>query len=428
MAENFWDNPHFVQHERLLRQLHHLMASGRGDTDEAEAVRCDMDTSWRRLNREEIARLKGLSADLYMLEDDEVLEPARPNERSPDELKAELETSWRQGKWEDVLRLLRKGRSFGTQGQVAYLRARAYEQLGHLDASLLFMEYAASLKPDDATYDGAVMELLITLKRYDEAVALAELKIERSKHSPGLLIQAAGILLRAAKERPGEQNRAIYEHTIEVLNGALEASSKLLPVVVVFGYLTLGFCHQALEQWQLARGAYDRALQVSPDDPILLSARGLLLTRLDPQGAILDFTRAVDRGTVLAAPHLHLAHDALVRRDYVRCLELCIRILSLPQKPHPRLLATALQWLAIAQFELDGPPDVVRQNFVTALDLDPLNEQIRSNFERFNQLVQTGPTTHDRGANWPAIGDLDPALTPPFLPTAPNPPPVTLAA
>src|SRR5579871_6765907 len=103
MAEHFWDSPHFVQHEGLLRQLHHLMASGRGDTDEAEAVRCDMDTSWRHLSREEIARLKGLSADLYMLEDDEVFEPAGPNDRSPDELKAELETSWRQGKWENVL-------------------------------------------------------------------------------------------------------------------------------------------------------------------------------------------------------------------------------------------------------------------------------------------------------------------------------------
>jgi hypothetical protein len=161
---------------------------------------------------------------------------------------------------------------------------------------------------------------------------------------------------------------------------------------------------------------------------MVLTARGLLLTRWDPQGAILDFTRAVDRGTELAAPHLHLAHDALVRRDYVRCLELCIRILSLPQKPHPRLLATALQWLAIAQFELDGPPDVVRQNFATALDLDPLNEQIRLNFERFNQLAQTGPTTRDQDTHWPAIEDLDPTLTPPFLPLAPSPLPVALAA
>jgi tetratricopeptide (TPR) repeat protein len=417
MAERYWDNPNFAEYESLLRRLHCLMAAGKGDTDEADAVRDDMDKPWRQLGREELARLDGLSADLYMLEDNEIFEPADTDEETHGRLQAELREAWSQEKWEDVLSLLRKDRTFGPPDRVAYLRAKAYERLGHLNSSLMFMEYAARQRPDDVTYRWSVMELLFEVKRFDEAVTLAEMQIERSTREPGLLIQAASILLRAAKERPGNQNRAIFEQAIDVLEGALQASSRLLPAVVVFGYLTLGFCYEALKQWPLARNAYDRALQVRPDDPTVLAARGLLLMRLDPPSAISDFRLAVERGTVPIAPYLYVAHDALVRGDYAHCLDLCIRILSLTQRP--RVLAAALQWAAIAQLELGGSPEVARQNFERALDLDPLNEQIRTNLEQFEHWEQSGATTGDRKGHWPAIAVLDPTLIPPADPSYP---------
>src|SRR5436853_6700390 len=103
MEARFWNNPHFVQYETLLRRLHELMAAGKGDTDEADTVRDEMDLPWRALRRKEIARLDGLSADLYMLEDDEVFEAAEPEERTAERLGTELERAWNQGQWETVM-------------------------------------------------------------------------------------------------------------------------------------------------------------------------------------------------------------------------------------------------------------------------------------------------------------------------------------
>src|SRR6266700_1979059 len=153
MAGRFWDNPHFREYERLLERLHSLIAAGNGDTDEAEAVRDDMEIAWRQLSPEELDRLDGLLGALYMLQYDEVFEPIDGDESAHETLNAELRAAWRQERWEDVIRLLRKGPPSMPMDEVAYLRANAYDQLGHVDAALLFMEHAARLKPHDVTYE-----------------------------------------------------------------------------------------------------------------------------------------------------------------------------------------------------------------------------------------------------------------------------------
>ena len=69
---DFWE-----AYQAVIPEAQHV-AAGKGDTDEADTVRDEMDLPWRALSRKEIARLDGLSADLYMLEDDEVFEKVRP--------------------------------------------------------------------------------------------------------------------------------------------------------------------------------------------------------------------------------------------------------------------------------------------------------------------------------------------------------------
>lgn len=174
MGRRFWNNQHFEQYESLLRRLHPLMAAGEGDTDEADAVRDEMDKPWRELSREEIARLDGLSADLYMLEGDEVAEPCHADDRTPERLRAELKAARDRGDWETVLALLRKGPTFIAADQIAFLRARAYEALGHLEASRLFMEHAAELNPCESLYKSQLIEQLSRLERHDEAVGRAD--------------------------------------------------------------------------------------------------------------------------------------------------------------------------------------------------------------------------------------------------------------
>jgi DNA-directed RNA polymerase specialized sigma24 family protein len=147
MTSKFAANPYYVECEEQLKELHRLIAAGKGDSDDADALREAMERSERELGCEEIDRLGGLSADLYMLEDDEIYEPLQPgedaSERAPERLWPRLQEAWeQQGDAETTLALLRKGTADLPEDQRAYIRARAYEKLGHRETALLFHQYA----------------------------------------------------------------------------------------------------------------------------------------------------------------------------------------------------------------------------------------------------------------------------------------------
>jgi hypothetical protein len=158
MSDMYASNPRYVKYERLLQELHHLMAEGKGDTEEADALREEMDEPWWALRREERARLDGLSADLYMLQDQEVFEPLDPSERTPERLGVALKAAWDQGDWESLLELLRKGPMFLSPERIAYIRARAYEALGHHETARLFREYAARCHSQDTTHSSQLFQ------------------------------------------------------------------------------------------------------------------------------------------------------------------------------------------------------------------------------------------------------------------------------
>jgi tetratricopeptide (TPR) repeat protein len=408
----FWDNPHFVRYEELLRQLHTLMAVGDGDSDDAERVREAMDEPGRRLSAEEIDRLNWLSADLYLIEDDERLQ-ADPSGGSPEMTAAALNAAIRLQQWEQVLALLRLRSPLSAPDRVALQRAAAYRHLGHIDVAILFLKYAAGIKPEVAEYEWALVELLLEARRFDEADPLALAWTRRSGLPPVLAIRAAALLVETARNRLGEPARAIFMCTIELLQRTLPQSSDLPAVFVVLGYLLLGHCYQQLGQPGEAYRVYDEGLRVYGDDPGLYAARGSLRVETDPSAAIADFQRAVAGGARLALPYIYVAHDALLRGEYQRCLDLCERILSLSQ--NGRVLAAALQWMAIARFEMRASVESVRQLFEAALDFDPLNEQIQQNLGIFQQLSQAESQERDPEARWSDLLKLDPTLVSPEL-------------
>lgn len=131
----------------------------------------------RNLTQPEIMRLNGLSADLYMLQDDEVYEPY---EGTQEQLRSALNQAWEHGEYETVLSLLRNGTPFLTPDRVAYLRGRCYAALGHLETALLFMRYAAERDPERAAYRVAILDLLLSLHRPEEAHAEAEAYVKKA--------------------------------------------------------------------------------------------------------------------------------------------------------------------------------------------------------------------------------------------------------
>src|SRR4051794_3415239 len=97
MPGRFAENHYYVEYEALLKRLHELNATGRGETEEADLLRDEMDRPYGELDAEEIERLRGLSADLQMLQDDEIFEPLEPGEdaaeRTPEQLRQWLQAA-----------------------------------------------------------------------------------------------------------------------------------------------------------------------------------------------------------------------------------------------------------------------------------------------------------------------------------------------
>jgi hypothetical protein len=56
----------YIEYERRLRHLHALIRDGAGDSDEAEALRDDMDVFWYRLSPEETKTLETISTELNL--------------------------------------------------------------------------------------------------------------------------------------------------------------------------------------------------------------------------------------------------------------------------------------------------------------------------------------------------------------------------
>ncbi len=399
MSGRFVENGSFNEYERLLKEVHALIAAGGGESPEADDIRDRMEMAGSGLSPDEIARLKGLSADLYMLQDDETRQPSDAAETTGDR-RAALQDAWESEDWSRGLALLRKNPPLFTGAQIAYLRFRAYAALGHLDTARVFIEYAFRQNPGNVTYACLLSDLLVRLRRLGEAAERAEAWLADPSSPPGLRIQAAGLLLRSAGDATGSEALSIHERVIGILQAALgsEESAADTPDLRTYGYVCLGTCFEAVGRIKEAHQAYDRALLFDPLHEGALVARALLRAAQDPERTVPDLEQAVASGTTLVAPYVHLARLLLNRGDYEQALTLSRRVLELSRRPE--LAATALHWAAIARFQLGAPTDLVRANFRTAMDLNPSDESIRSNFEAFERAVQARQAGHRAEPAW----------------------------
>lgn len=69
-------NPSYLAMVRGTRELHQLLAQGKDDSAEADAIRDRTDGPWQALSEVERSRVRNLSEDLYSL-----TEPSPPQHR-----------------------------------------------------------------------------------------------------------------------------------------------------------------------------------------------------------------------------------------------------------------------------------------------------------------------------------------------------------
>lgn len=374
--------------------IHRAMHAGEPDTVLQDALQDEMTSRWYELNERERKRLWGLSADLYMLQGKETFTPDSDFDRAS--LAAKVAEAAKQQDWESCLDLLRHGPDFLPLAEIACLRGRGWQQLGHDEAALLFYDHAASLKPDHILAQVLSLHTLLRLNRIDEAVARADEYAAAPNTHSCMLFKSADVLFASTFEMPAKRAHEVYRRIVALICRGLvktdEAAVSGAESLKLSAYVELGLCYDNLGESVRAKQAYDDALAIDADHEAALIARGVHQYHSSPQQAVADFERVARNKSRQVWPYFYLTHHALVTGDYPKAIASFVRAIEKPRSP--LVTAHLLEWSAIAQCELLSAANLasaaedIRYLFETALSLSDENARIRKNFAAFQMALR----------------------------------------
>lgn len=245
----------YVRFVELLRQLHDLIAQGGGDSQEADALRDEMDVHVRHLTEAQVDRVEGLSADLYSLTGNEL---CAPEHRSNPLSEAELTAAWGVQDFDRVLTLLRRPTSFLSADLIAMLRGLCWRQLGDLETALLFYRRACHLDPKNEQCLTLLIYTLLELGQMDKARECANELIQRQPEPTAIgLLKSAFALSASIDALPAPEQKQDLLRAIDTIDRA-SSQNKSLPEGSrisdsdLFRYLLVqSDCYARLAQLQL---------------------------------------------------------------------------------------------------------------------------------------------------------------------------------
>ncbi len=121
-----------------------MIAEGKDDSSEADAIRDLTDVPWAALSEIERERVCNLSEDLYSLVESTVkVQPMISEVRSKLDEVLQLKP---QGQWDKALDMLRQSRSDIDPMLVSYLRGMIWQEAGDPATAELFLHHADRLK------------------------------------------------------------------------------------------------------------------------------------------------------------------------------------------------------------------------------------------------------------------------------------------
>lgn len=393
-------NPNYVAMVRGTRELHQLLAAGKDDSPEADAIRDATDGPWESLSEVERNRVRNLSEDLYSL-----FEPppaSRPmNPQSQAKLNEAIEARQR-GEWDRALELLRRWRAYIDPALVSYLRGSIWLEAGDPGAAALFFEHAYNSQRENDNFLAMFLHALqITDPTRARNRAEAVLQ-DHGKYAPVIVSRAAEILFTSARNTFDTEAHLVFRFLEPILRNTLARFDEQEPIKVdrssqVMTLALLGFGCEFLGKSQAALEFYSRGLQLDPHNDALLVARGILLYGTSPR-SLADFEMAIRTGSSLIWPSVFLAHHNLLHGRFEECRKFCERALGM--NGSPAVLSEVSEWLAIAQAELGFPAEMVRATFDNAIRRDPSNERARRNLAAFEaaQLPNTVKDWETRSA------------------------------
>jgi len=137
----------YRRYAELLLRHHHLLAAGREETAETDAVEEEMTQLWDQLTAAQRSSLSGLGSDLSWLRRGCAPAPRgrRAEEISADDLQ-DLSKAHDEGDWHGLLHCLRLCAATTPARQLAVLRASAWAALKFPNIASLFQDQAAELE------------------------------------------------------------------------------------------------------------------------------------------------------------------------------------------------------------------------------------------------------------------------------------------
>ena len=258
----FADHVHYREYQRLLVELHGLIAAGRNQSVESRELRQRMEKVELDLSEEEIVRLNALSADLSMIHGREIPDPDVAARAPVADVPRLIESAYRTGNWEEVLELLRVGVDHLMRAdQIAYMRSRAYEALDEFAPALAFMDEAGRRAPNNANYRALALRLLWRSKRYQEAYARACDYLADPASKPRLVLMSGGIVAQRSMQLPEPADlNTVAAAAVPRLRQALTTESS--PNLIFSGWVSLGLLAVQVDDLHAAASAFQQAIGV----------------------------------------------------------------------------------------------------------------------------------------------------------------------
>jgi hypothetical protein len=135
-----------LEYSRRLKKLHEFIREGEGDSDEADALRDEMDDSYFQLTPEEIEGLESLSADLHVLGEDRPLSGDRPADGA---MRRQMLDAARGDDWGKLRSLLDSDADSSELFDRILFRAIYWAALKDYESSLEFLEFLARRVEED---------------------------------------------------------------------------------------------------------------------------------------------------------------------------------------------------------------------------------------------------------------------------------------
>jgi tetratricopeptide (TPR) repeat protein len=174
-------NPNYLAMVRGVRELHLLIAEGKGDSPEADAIRDATDAPWESLSEIERRRVRNLSEDLYSLHEPARLD--RPTNSQAQSTLVDAIEAQKQGDWDRALDLLRQCESDLDPAVVSSFRGAIWLEAGDPATAALFYEHASRLRPENEN-DRAKFLHALDLSDFDAAHRRAEEILREPDRSP----------------------------------------------------------------------------------------------------------------------------------------------------------------------------------------------------------------------------------------------------